>query len=130
MKKIILTLVAMMTMSFSYAETESFRAENNVENFMINFMKNQDKRFDMSCDMRRLAVTLDLNDRQIEFVEAIHNTFCNEMESVSTARGPQRRHLVHEAVRKDIYQMQRVLNDKQFDTYMTLLGATLKNKHL
>lgn len=130
MKKIILTLVAMMTMSFSYAETESFRAENNVENFMINFMKNQDKRFDMSCDMRRLAVTLDLNDRQMEFVEAIHNTFCNEMESVSTTRGPQRRHLVHEAVRKDIYQMHRVLNDKQFDTYMTLLGATLQNKHL
>ena len=130
MKKIILTLVAMMTMSFSYAETESFRAENNVENFMINFMKNQDKRFDMSCDMRRLAVTLDLNDRQIEFVEAIHNTFCNEMSSLASVRGHQRRHLVHEAVRKDIYQMQRVLNDKQFDTYMTLLGATLKNKHL
>ena len=130
MKKIVLTLVALMTMSFCYAETESFRAENNVGHFMMNFMKNQDNRFDMSVDMRRLAVTLDLDDRQMEFVEAIHNSFCNEMEELASLRGPQRRHLVHQAVRKDIHQMQRVLNDKQFDTYMTLLGATLQNKHL
>ena len=130
MKKIFLTLVAVMTMSFSYAETESFRAESNVDNFITEFMKFQDKRFDMSCDMRRLATTLDLTDWQMDAVEAIQNTFCNDMESAGTTRGPQRRHLVHEAVRKDVHQMHRVLNDKQFDTYMTLLGATLQNKHL
>jgi hypothetical protein len=33
-------------------------------------------------------------------------------------------------VRKDAKQMQRVLNDKQFDTYMMLLGVTLRNKGL
>jgi len=37
---------------------------------------------------------------------------------------------VHQAVRKDAHQMKRVLNDKQFDTYMLLLVTTLKNKHL
>ena len=130
MKKIVLTFVALMTMSFCYAETKSNNAENNVENFIVNFMKNQDKRFDMSCNIRRLAVTLDLDDKQLEFVEAIHNTFCNDMESVASVRGPQRRHLVHEAVRKDLNQMQKVLNDSQFDTYMVLLGTTLQNKHL
>lgn len=130
MKKIVLTMVALMTMSFCYAETESFKSESNVENFITNFMKFQDKRFDMSCDMRRLASVLDLTEWQMEAVEAIQNTFTNEMQSIATKRGPQRRHLVHEAVRKDAQQMQRVLNDKQFDTYMTLLGATLQNKHL
>ena len=130
MKKIILTLVALMTMSFSYAETKSNKAENSVDNFMESFMKFQDKRFDMSCDMRRLAATLDLTEWQMDAVEAIHNTFCNDMESAGATRGPQRRHQVHEAVRKDVHQMHRVLDDKQFDTYMTLLGATLQNKHL
>jgi hypothetical protein len=33
-------------------------------------------------------------------------------------------------VRKDAQQMRRVLNDEQFETYMTLLGTTLRNKGL
>ena len=123
-------MVALMTMSFCYAETESFKSESNVENFITNFMKFQDKRFDMSCDMRRLASVLDLTEWQMEAVEAIQNSFNDEMQSLASVRGPQRRHLVHQAVRKDAHQMQRVLNDKQFETYMTLLVTTLQNKHL
>lgn len=130
MKKIVLTMVALMTMSFCYAETESFKSESNVENFITNFMNFQDKRFDMSCDMRRLASVLDLTEWQMEAVEAIQNSFNDEMQSLASVRGPQRRHLVHQAVRKDAHQMQRVLNDKQFETYMTLLVTTLQNKHL
>ena len=130
MKKIVLTMVALMTMSFCYAETESFKSESNVENFITNFMKFQDKRFDMSCDMRRLASVLDLTEWQMEAVEAIQNSFNDELQSLASVRGPQRRHLVHQAVRKDAHQMQRVLNDKQFETYMTLLVTTLQNKHL
>ena len=130
MKKIVLTMVALMTMSFCYAETESFKSESNVENFITNFMNFQDKRFDMSCDMRRLASVLDLTEWQMEAVETIQNSFNDEMQSLASVRGPQRRHLVHQAVRKDAHQMQRVLNDKQFETYMTLLVTTLQNKHL
>jgi hypothetical protein len=134
MKKILLTIVATMALTVSFAETKSSNNQN-VENSYIgfdrvNFDKMNAERFDMSCDMNRLASVLDLNEWQMEAVEAIQNTFTNEMQSIATKRGPQRRHLVHEAVRKDAQQMQRVLNDKQFDTYMTLLGATLQNKHL
>lgn len=130
MKKLVLTMVALMTMSFSYAETNSFKAENNVENFLMGFMKNQDTRFDMSVDMRRLADKLDLTEDQMEVVEVIQDNFTDEMQSLASVRGPRQRHLVHQAVRKDIHQMQRILNDKQFSTYMMLLGATLQNKHL
>ena len=134
MKKILLTIVATMALTVSFAETKSSNNQN-VENSYIgfdrvNFDKMNAERFDMSCDMNRLASVLDLNEWQMEAVEAIQNTFNNEMQSISTKRGPQRRHLVHQAVRKDANQMQRVLNDKQFETYMTLLGATLQNKHL
>ena len=115
MKKMVLTLVAMMAVTFSFAETKS----NNV-----------DTRFDMSCDMHRLSALLDLNEWQMEAVEAIQNSFTNEMLSLASVKGPQVRHMVHQAVRKDAHQMKRVLNDKQFDTYMLLLVTTLKNKHL
>ena len=134
MKKILLTIVATMALTVSFAETKSSNNQN-VENSYIgfdrvNFDKINAERFDMSCDMNRLASVLDLNEWQMEAVEAIQKIFNDEMQSIATKRGPQRRHLVHQAVRKDANQMQRVLNEKQFETYMTLLGATLQNKHL
>ena len=115
MKKIVLAMVAAMAFTFSFAETKSDRTE---------------KDFDMSCDMRRLSVLLDLDEWQMEAVEAIQNNFNNEIQSLASERGPKLRHLVHQAVRKDAKQMHRVLNDKQFSTYMLLLGTTLHNKHL
>ena len=125
MKKIILTVVAVMTFTLSFAEngTENnaaFRSHRsvNVENY------------DMSFDMRRLAAKLDLTADQMEAVQVIQDNFNTEMLSAATARGFERRHLVHQAVRKDARQMQRVLNDKQFGTYMMLLGTTLQNKGL
>jgi len=118
MKKIILTVVAMMTLTTSYAKNEAFRPADNAE------------RFDMSIDMRRLAAKLELNEYQMEALQIIHDNFNSEMQSAATARGHHRRMLVHQAVRKDAEQLQRVLNDKQFNTYMMLLGTTLHNKGL
>ena len=118
MKKIALTLVAMMTLTLGYAKTDNLKPVNNAD------------RYDMSCDMRRLAAKLDLTDAQMEAVEAIQQSFNNDMQEIATARHFERRFLVHEAVRKDAHQMQRVLNDKQFNTYMMLLGTTLRNKGL
>ena len=111
MKKIVLTMVAMMAFTFSFAETT-------------------DTRFDMSCDMRRLSALLDLDEWQMEAVEAIHNSFNEEIHELASVRGPWQRHLVHQAVKKDAQQMHRVLNEQQFRTYMSLLGTTLRNKQL
>jgi hypothetical protein len=123
MKKIVLTVVAMMTLTFGYAENGSNGTESNR-------VENRTERYDMNFDMRRLAVKLDLNSNQMEAVEAIHDCFYNDMQEAATARGFERRHLVHQAVRKDAHQMHRVLNDKQFNTYMMLLMTTLHNRGL
>ena len=118
MKKMMLTLVAVMTMSFANAETDGFKMHRQVTNY------------DMSFDMHRLAVKLGLTYEQMETVEVIQNCFNDEVQEAATSRGLQRRHLIHQAVRKDAQQMRRVLNDEQFETYMTLLGTTLRNKGL
>lgn len=118
MKKMILTVVAMMTMMCGFAKTDDYKVEKNVE------------RYDMTCDMRRLAVKLDLTSAQMDAVQVIQDIFNEEMQSAASARGFERRAIVHQAVRKDVEQMHRVLNDKQFQTYMILLGTTLHNKHL
>ncbi len=118
MKKMILTVVAMMTFTLSFAETNVHHPSRNAA------------RYEITVDMRRLASKLDLDAYQMEAVEAIHNCFNNDMLSAATARRFERRELVHEAVRKDASQMHRILNDKQFKTYMTLLVTTLRNRGL
>ena len=123
MKKVVLTMVAMMAFTFSFAETKS----NSIEKSII---ENADTRFDMSCDMHRLSALLDLNEWQMEAVEAIQNCFNDEIQSLASVRGPQLRHLVHQAVRKDAQKMKSVLNDKQFGLYMRIMLNTLRNRHL
>ena len=113
MKKVVLTLVAMMAVTFSFAKSNE-----------------ADKRFDMSCDIYRLSVTLDLDEQQMDAVEEIQDNFSNEMQSLASLKGFQQRFGIRQAVRKDAEQMRQVLNDKQFHTYMRILLTTLRNRQL
>ena len=122
MKKIAISVVTMMMVTFGYAETNQGRR--------MMMMDRQPVSYDMSFDVNRLADKLDLDANQMEMVQVIQNCFNNEVQEAATTRGMQRRHLIHQAVRKDVQQMQRVLNDEQFGTYMMLLGVTLQNKGL
>ena len=115
MKKIVLTVVAAMAFTFSFAGTKA---------------KNVDKRFDMSCDIYRLSEVLDLDEWQMDAVEEIQDNFSSEMQSLASLKGFQQRFGIRQAVRKDAEQMRQVLNDKQFHTYMRILTATLRNRHL
>lgn len=67
---------------------------------------------------------------QMDAVEVIHNMFNDDMQSLATTRGPWQKHLIHQALKKDASQMQRVLNDKQLKTYIQLMVVTLRNRHL
>ena len=112
MKKIVLTLVAMMAVTFSFAKSSA------------------DERFDMNCDIYRLAVTLDLNEQQMDAVEEIQDNFTNEMQSIAKLNNRQQRHGIHQAVRNDAKQMREVLTDTQFRAYMRILFETLRNRNL
>ena len=116
MKKIVLTVVAAMTMTFGYAKTQNTTAVKNVDNYGITF------------DMRRLAVTLDLTGYQMEAVQVISDNLNEDLTSAATARRFERHALINKAIRKDVQNMRNVLNDKQYETYMKLLGATLQNR--
>ena len=115
MKKIILTVVAAMALTTSFAETQS---------------KNSDKRFDMNCDIYRLSEVLELDENQMDAVETIHDNFSNEMQKLATLKGPQLRFRIHQTVRKDAEQMRQVLNDKQLYSYMRIVMTTLRNRQL
>ena len=112
-------LVAMMTMTVANAENEN---NNTVQ---------ATNAYDMTVNMRKLAVTLGLTTDQMEAVQDIHHQFCNEMMLAAQAEGEEeRKALMEQAVKKDVRYMHYVLEDKQYKTYLILLNTTLYNRGL
>ena len=111
-------VVAIFTMTTSFAENENNNMVNSVE------------AYDMTVNMRKLAVALGLTVDQMEAVQDIHTAFCNEMMLAANADADEREAMVNNAVKKDVRYMHYILNDKQYKTYLMLLNATLHNRGL
>ena len=119
MKKMILMVVAMFSMTMtSYAENENREISLNIENY------------DMSVNMRKLAVVLDMTSDQMSSVESIHASFCNEMLEAAKAGEEERSGLVDKAVIRDLRYMHYILNPAQYHKYTQLLNVTLQNRGL
>ena len=108
----------MLSMTMTFAETEKAQTVENVE------------MYDMSVNMRKLSVALNLKAYQMEAVESIHNTFKAEMMLAAQAGNEDRKALVEKAVSNDIKWMKYVLDEKQYRKYLLLLNTTLNNRGL
>ena len=120
MKKIVLTLVALMSMTMTFAESASKNiATVNNSNKSI---------YNMTVNMKKLAKALELTDEQVEGVSEIHNTFSSEMMNAAEYGNEERAKLVEKAINKDLAYMNTVLNKDQYHKYLTLLNVTLVNR--
>ena len=119
MKRIVLFVVAIMTMTCGFAKSDNNEGTKQMERRMMHVRNAAD--YDMSFDVRRLAEKLDLTFDQMDAVQ---------MQSAANTHGFHRSAKVRQAVKNDVDKMRTVLNSKQFDTYMMLLGTTLRNKYL
>ena len=118
MKKIVLTIVAMMTMTLAFAEGENLNAENAVNAYEMNFSINS------------MSNALKLSDDQAEAVKDINKMFAVEMMNASVADKSDRKAMVAKAVKKNLGYMHYVLSDKQYHKYLLLLNATMNNRGL
>ena len=118
MKKIFLTMVAMLSMSMAYAETENVNSDNNM------------KAYDMSVNYTKLAICLGLDLDQMEVVENIHETFCAEMLNAASDTKDDKNERLSSAVKRDLQYMRYVLDDKQYNKYQKLLSITFNNRGL
>ncbi|MBP5799349.1 MAG: hypothetical protein J6W43_05520 [Prevotella sp.] len=121
MKKIILTVVAAMTMTLGFAETKNNQAEQ---------VQSVETSFDLSFDVRRLADKLQLTSEQIEAVQAISNSLNRELETAAQTKGFGQMIQTEKAISKDMRHMRRILNDKQYNTYVMLMGTTIRNQRM
>ena len=114
----ILTMVAMLSMTTAFAEGENVANVSNLEAYELNI------------NMNKLSDVLELADDQKEAVENIHHTCAAELIFAAQYGKNDRKALVDRAVENDVKWMRYVLNDKQMRTYLRLLNATMKNRGL
>ena len=118
MKKIVLTLVALMSMTMTFAENESAANLNNTESY------------NMTVNMNKLASALGLSQDQMESVAEVHKTFSSEMMFAAQYDREERSKMVDKAVNKDLAYMNYILSRDQYRKYVMLLNVTMVNRGL
>lgn len=115
MKKIVLTLVALMSMTMTFAENEGMNAT---------------EAYNMTVNMKKLSQALGLTMDQVESVAEVHKTFSSEMMFAAQYGKDERTKMVEKAVNKDLAYMNYILNKDQYRKYVMLLNTTLTNRGL
>ena len=118
MKRLFLTVVAVLSMTMTFAENEKL---NSVENANA---------CNMAVNYDRLADCLGLSMDQAEAVQDIHSSFCADMMNAAGANADERESMVKKAVEKDLKYMRYVLTQDQYRKYLMLLNATFNNRGL
>lgn len=118
MKKIVLTVVAVMSMTVAFAagENDSNTATTNAYKFNLSTYA--------------LSRALNLNQDQVDVVEDINRTFSAEMMNAAVSDSSEREAKVNAAIKKDLSYMHYVLNNSQYREYVKLLNVTLNNRGL
>ncbi len=118
MKKMILTLVAILSMTTAFAEGESTMSMNNTSAYELN------------VNMNKLSEALNLADDQKEAVADINHTIASELMFAAQYSNDDRKKLVARAVDNNVKWMRYVLDKKQMHTYLALLNTTMNNRGL
>ncbi|MBO7116020.1 MAG: hypothetical protein J6V87_03110 [Prevotella sp.] len=118
MKRLFLTVVAMLSMTLTFAGNENMNSVNNAE------------AYNLSVNMGQLSKALALADDQKEAVAEIHKTFCAEMMFATQYGNEEREARMNAAIKKDLGFMNYVLNPDQYRKYVRLLNITMANRGL
>ena len=114
----ILTMVAMLSMTTAFAEGENAASVVNME------------AYDLNINMNKLSKALNLADDQKEAVAEIHHTFAAELRFAAEYGKNDRKAMMNHAIENDVKWMRYVLNNEQMRTYLMLLNTTLNNRGL
>ena len=118
MKRLFLTMVAVLSMTMTFAENENAASVNTTE------------AYDMTVNMKKLAQTLNLTTDQVESVAEIYKTFAAEMMFAAQNKGEERDKMVDKALKKNLAYMDYILDKEQYRMYVRILNVTLVNRGL
>ena len=111
MKKIVLTVMAAMSLTMASAANESCTVD-----------------YTMDVNMNSLSRSLSLSYEQRKAVESIQKTLRTDMLNVAAADESERTRLTHEALKHNLKKISAVLDRDQMRTYLRLLNITFVNR--
>lgn len=118
MKKVILTLITILTVTATFAGNEEASVMNETKTFMVNF------------NARKIGEALDLSTDQLECINDIAKTFDAEMMNAAVAPNEEKKELVAQAIHNNLTNMSYILTPDQYKQYEVILNTTLKNRGL
>lgn len=116
MKKVFITLVAVMAVSSTMVAAP--KAEKNAE----------PTQYTIDFNSRSIARYLSMSSDQVADMNMVHDNFSREMKKAEKAEGADREKLTKKAILRDISYMRNILSSDQFRKYSTVLNATLSNR--
>ena len=117
MKKVIMMLVMMFTMSIA-----SFAEDNNTAEIA---------KYTLNVNVDKLANYLELTTDQVDAVETVVNELSRDlMFAAVECNNTNRVNVTKNAVIKNAKYMSYILNEKQYRKYLTVLNVTLVNRGL
>lgn len=119
MKKIVLTMVALMSMTMTFAENETAANLNKAEAYNMK-----------TVNVTKLCQALNLSKDQVEGFMEVHKTFTSELLFVAQMNDEERQLMMEKAIKKDLAWMDYILNKDQYRKYVMLLNVTLHNRGL
>ena len=117
MKRLFMVVVAMLSMTMTFAENETAANLNATEAYDM-----------QSVNMKKLGMALNLSKDQVESFAEIHKTFSAEMLFAAQTTGDERQKMVEKAIKKDLAYMNYILSSDQYRKYVMLLNMTLMNR--
>lgn len=119
MKRLFMVVVAMLSMTMTFAENETASNLNTTEAYNLK-----------AVNMKKLGHALNLSKDQMESFAEIHKTFSAELLFASQAAGEERQKMMDKAISKDLAYMNYILSPEQYRKYVMLLNVTLLNRGL
>jgi hypothetical protein len=120
MKKVFLMLVMLFTINVAM-----FAEDNNATEI------ERIEKYDIKVNNRKLANYLELNEDQMDAVEAVTTEFTNDLKFAAfECSDTNRKAVTKNLIDKNVKHMSYILNKEQYHKYLIVLNATLNNKRL
>lgn len=127
MKKIVLMMIAMMSMTVAFAENGDENKDAKKAEVVAIAPRNS---YNMSMNYDKLARTLRLDEEQMVPVALVHNRFVRNMRKAADADANLRERMVKKAANREFAEMSYILTRDQMDTFRAMITATLENRGL
>ena len=121
MKRLFLTVMVMLSMTFAFAENEGNEENESLNNASL---------YEFHVNMNQLSYTLGLSRDQREFVTDVMYALDNDMQHVASAPAKERKELMKKAISRNLAATRLVMSKSQYHKYLMLLNATLNNRGL